>query len=256
MLVCLSPHFDDAVYSLGAMLAQAKAQGEDVHVITIMAGEPTQLPDSPIVADLHARWQTGASPVKARLTEDQTALQHLGVTKHYLTIPDCIYRTDDACNALYADETSLFGGIHPADSAPTQLRALDLQTILGVPLSDCTLYAPLAVGDHVDHHVVRQWALSLADEAHALYLYADFPYIRESEALDKALQAITITLKDAPHFVTEQAILRKVEAATKYASQLSTFWEDEADLKQDILTIFQAPTSAHAPYVEKCWRVI
>lgn len=67
----ISPHLDDAVFSLGAWIA-----GEsDVIVATVFAGVP-----APKVEAIDGRFESGAAEVEARRIEDLEACHALGVT--------------------------------------------------------------------------------------------------------------------------------------------------------------------------------
>src|ERR1700722_18211357 len=72
----LSPHFDDAVLSLGGLIAKAP---ERAIVVTVFAGAP--------VEDVRGGWDrwsgfaTGAAAVRARSQENAAALALLGVPR-------------------------------------------------------------------------------------------------------------------------------------------------------------------------------
>ena len=168
--VYLSPHLDDAVLSCGGLIYRQARAGERVAVVTIFAGDPPRgAALSNFARELHARWQA-ANPAAARREEDVQALTalHPGVVAHHLPLPECLYRRDPATgSALYASEEALFGEVHPDDPA-----LLALQTPLAIPPGAC-LYAPLGVGHHVDHQIVRRAVAAWGVEAH---YYEEYPY--------------------------------------------------------------------------------
>lgn len=254
MHVFLSPHFDDAVYSCGGTIHHLGQQNERVHVVTVMAGDvPQPPPDSPIVRDLHARWEAGSNPIATRQREDKDALAQLGAHPAYLPIPDCVYRTH-AGQALYPDEASLWGAIHPHDNATAMLHTLSTFEALGIYERVSTLYVPLGVGEHVDHRIVRAWGIQLA-QAHPstrLRFYTDYPYLREEARIAQALQSVAWTLESVWQALTLDNMACKVSAITAYRSQLSTFWQDDTHARDEVFALFRNPDGLFA---ERYWQI-
>lgn len=239
--IVLSPHYDDAVYSCGGMIAQHTAAGELVEIFTLMAGTPSlPLPDTPVLRDNHGRWDAGENPVQQRRAEDEAAAAIVGASVRYATLLDCIYRTANGA-ALYPDEVSLWERIHPDDPAPGQLRALELT-------EGAQVYAPLGVGAHVDHLLVRDWALALQQTRPDLRVtfYAEYPYLRQPEAVDAALASASLPL--VPQFVMldEAAMQRKIAAMKAYRSQISSFWKDVAAVDAEVRQTFASPQGGYA----------
>lgn len=232
----LSPHYDDAVYSCGGTIHRLTRTSQEVIINTVMGGDvPDPAPNTPIVRDLHQRWQAGENPVAVRRKEDAEAAARLNARRWLNDVPDCIYRTDAAGQALYPDENSIFGDIHPADPVLKLIQAVqDPIWINNVK----TVYAPLGVGNHVDHQLMRQWALVIKrDVPHIrLMFYEDFPYIRDKPAVRRALAFFEnqLTLKPQRVVLSEADIRAKIEAMALYQSQISTFWKDETALEADV----------------------
>jgi LmbE family N-acetylglucosaminyl deacetylase len=242
----ISPHLDDAVLSCGGTIHQLVQRGDSVTVLTVMAGDPPDPPpDTPIVRDLHQRWQAGYSPVEARRQEDIAALKLLGANFHHLDIPDCVNRVADGV-ALYPDEDSLWTHVQPDDPAKTALQSLDLPP-------DATLYFPLGVGEHVDHLLLRDWALSL-DPQLARMAYAEYPYSQQPGSVAAALaQAGSHRLQAQTRVLSEANVQAKIDAVACYASQISTFW---ADLDAMAAEVRRALAEAgHGTAMEEFWRV-
>jgi len=128
-----------------------------------MGGKPApdQVADTPITRDLHARWKAGDDSVAARIREDEAAVTSLGALADRLVYwLDCVYRTSRAGTPLYTTEQSLFDVVHRDDVAEQLVPTLVL------PPSDVVhaIYAPLGVGHHVDHQIVRDWGLELRQQ--------------------------------------------------------------------------------------------
>ncbi|MCU0511323.1 MAG: PIG-L family deacetylase [Anaerolineae bacterium] len=258
MHLFLSPHFDDAVYSCGGLLHRLAQAGETVRVYTVMGAlPPDPLPDSPIVQELHARWQA-TDPVATRRLEDETALHALNAEAAYNSlIPDAIYRLSPARVPLYPAAAALFATVQPDDPALRLLIAKipNCHTLWQRILFDDvtgamsfeqnaappTVYAPLAAGQHVDHQIVRDWALVIARAHPEIHLrfYEDYPYIREPAALHQALAAFPHRLTAHTVHLTDEAVQAKMQGIAAYRSQFSSFWQDEADLRQDLLSVLR-----------------
>ncbi len=234
--VFLSPHYDDAVYSCGGTIHRLTDAFQEVIINTVMGGDiPQPLPNTPIVQELHARWQAGINPVAVRQAEDEAATTRLVARRWLNDVPDCIYRTDADGRPLYPDGDAIFGDIHPADPV------LKIITAVKDPLwhnNVHTVYAPLAAGNHVDHQLMRLWALVIKrDVPHVkLLFYEDFPYIREAATVQRALAFFQDKLKLKPRRVilSEADMTAKIEAMALYRSQISTFWESEAAIATDV----------------------
>lgn len=251
MHLFLSPHYDDAVYACGGSIHKLTQSGAEVIIFTLMAGEPPDpLPVSPIVQEVHARWGAGHNPVQVRRAEDQQAAQQVGARTLYNELPDCIYRTSGTM-PLYATTEALFGPVHMDDPALLRLRALGL-AFGGVS----KLYAPLSIGHHVDHQIVRDWALLLRQQhPHlALTFYADYPYTRNPAATQTALDffAGALPLQAHQEVLSEADMQAKIAGMQAYGTQISTFWQDAEDLARDVRAAF----SENGQYIERFWQVV
>ncbi|MCA9913002.1 MAG: PIG-L family deacetylase [Anaerolineae bacterium] len=245
MHLFLSPHYDDAVYSCGGRIAQLSDAGEAVQILTLMAGIPElPLPDTPIVRDNHQRWQAGENPVYQRREEDQTAAKILGASVQYAGLLDCIYRMEGD-RAVYATEESLWGGVQPHDPAIRQIRAIDLPTGISA------LYAPLGVGQHVDHLLVRDWALEIlaGQPPFPVIFYEEYPYLREATAVTSALGQLAIPMTMHRHPLTQDDIQRKIEAMKAYRSQIVSFWENSDAVAAEVCQTFKRESGGYAEQV-------
>lgn len=247
--IFLSPHYDDAVYSCGGTIHQLVQQGHDVTILTIMAGVPSlPLPDTPVLQDNHERWQIGDNPVTARRREDKAAASILGANTEYLeTIADCIYRTNDG-EALYPTEESLWDKIHPDDPAIILLEQIDLSH------AD-TIYAPLGVGGHVDHLIVRDWAISLSQKTDIpIRFYEDYPYLRDRKAVDLAREKIDAKLSPDTIIFTQDTMQSKIQAMLSYQSQIASFWESADAVSHEVSETFRGATDT--TFVERYYAMI
>ncbi len=227
--IYLSPHLDDAVLSCGGSIYRQAQRGESVAVVTVFAASPPPGdPLSPFARSLHDRWRASTpdagfdDPPAARRAEDHRALAVLsaGIEVIHRPLPDCIYRRDPTTGAaLYASESAIFGPVHPADPALAALSRLP-----EIP-PGAVLYAPMAVGGHVDHRLLRKAASACDAPPGGIRFYEDYPYAAHPGAVEAALgdparwEPVIVPL-------TEDALSTKIASIAEYHSQISTFWPD------------------------------
>jgi LmbE family N-acetylglucosaminyl deacetylase len=255
MHIFLSPHYDDAALSCGGLIHELVHRGESVLIVTIMGGDPPNPPpDTPIVRDLHRRWQAGDDPVAARRLEDAQAARELGVHTGIFNFPDCVYRVNAEGEALYPSEESLWGDVQLDDPARTAL-------LTGWPLSQVpeVVYCPLGVGDHVDHKLVRDWGATLHQMGMRVLFYEEYPYtVRNPQARNRALTLFQAKLPKAefrPFLakLSEDDVSAKVRAIACYQSQISTFWKDINDMEQVTRAAMMAVGSG--TFAERYWTI-
>ncbi len=260
MHIFLSPHYDDAVFSCGATIHRLTAGGDAVTVLTVMGGVPEKerLPDTPFIRELHTRWNAGDDPVRARITEDEAAVTSLGAAAQHLSVwLDCVYRVSRSDGkALYPDVTAIFGAI-PADDP----AALLPMVILPQAAAAQVIYAPLGVGHHVDHVLVRDWALELRNQnpGIALKFYEEYPYMQESTAVEQARQffaerqpPLPLVAERTP--VEEADFAAKVQAMAHYQTQLSSFWDSPTTMES--VTRKAMRDAATNQFVERYWGIM
>lgn len=232
--IYLSPHLDDAALSCGGQIFGLTSAGENVLVVTIMAGTPPDETLSPFAAMLHQRWQLGVDAVALRQQEDVTACRILGADYLHWDVPDCIYRRTEDGEWLYPEWTAVITTLHPADEQLITQLASRLQTL---PPAQ-RIVAPLGVGGHVDHRIVR----AAAEKAFSrnLWYYEDYPYVREEGAL---AQVISTEEKGAWQVeiipLTSAQISRRTDAIAAYISQVDTFFNGRIDLNNQITAYTQ-----------------
>jgi LmbE family N-acetylglucosaminyl deacetylase len=260
MHLFLSPHYDDAVLSCGGLIHRLAAAGERVTVRTVMGGKPSpgRVPETPIVRDLHARWAASDDLVEVRMQEDQAAVTSLGGRADHLNYwTDCVYRLSRAGEPLYPSEESLFGEIHPDDVAHRLLPTMVLPPREVIR----AIYVPLAVGQHVDHQIVRNWGVELKKQYTwlALNFYEEYPYSEDQNAVEQAA-AFFATLEQPLTLELETVLLDEADAAAKveaigyYQSQITTFWTDRAAMESAVRASLNHKGSGTP--AENVWHVV
>jgi LmbE family N-acetylglucosaminyl deacetylase len=226
--IYLSPHLDDATLSCGGQIYEQSCRGEAVLIVTTMAGDAGG-DISSYAQSLQERWELPQDAAAGRRAEDMAAAAILGADVLHWDIPDCIYRTDPATGGdLYLSDDDIFGDVAPAEAYLIDLLVELLSTL---PPAD-RIIAPLTVGHHVDHLLVRAAAERVRCDQ--LLYYEDYPYAQERDKLAKALAAESRDLKPLVTPLGEAAIRAKIEAILAYRSQMSTFWTDKADLERQV----------------------
>lgn len=145
-VVAVSPHFDDAVLSVGGLLGTLAGRSL---VVTVHGGPP---PDGP-----PSRWDRlcgfGSGAAAAAAEEDRAACGVIGADFAHLPLPDGAY------------------------GAPASAGALT--DVLEAHVTEETLVlVPAGVARHPDHHRTRDVSLAALEALGAgqVWLYADQPY--------------------------------------------------------------------------------
>ncbi len=225
--IYLSPHLDDVALSCGGLVWEQAQSGEEVSIWTICAGEPPVGALSPFATQLHARWEAGSNAPARRKIEDGNSCRRLGANYRHFSIPDCIYRRNPLTGEfMYASEASLNGPLHPGDVKLAQDIRLKLRKRLP---GNANLVCPLALGAHVDHQLTRSAAKRPGS---ALWFYADFPYVQRYKY---QLDQLKVDGWDSQLFPVSQAgLLAWQDAIAAHASQISTFWSSELEMRKAV----------------------
>ena len=227
--IYLSPHLDDAAYSCGGRIFTQTAAGRSVLIVTIMAGDPPGATLSDFAHTLHERWQLVADAVARRRAEDVTACHILGADYLHWQVPDCIYRLHpETGEPLYVTRDDIFGAVHPAE---WELQERLSRQMAELPNYD-QIFAPLTVGHHVDHQLVRA-AASRRFGRNILY-YEDYPYVCLPAALAAVIPPGSDEWQSEVLPLAEVAIQARIEAMAAFTSHLGTFFDGRTDLEQQI----------------------
>ena len=181
-VLAVSPHLDDAAFSVGGTLAVLADAGHDVTVVTCFTGSV----DGPTGFALACQTDKGLAPdvdyMALRRAEDRAALAVLGAQALHLPLLEAPHRGYDSAPALFAGVL--------ADDLVWQELEQQLR-----PLQADLLLAPQGLGAHVDHlQVVRAVAALRRPTA----WWRDAPYVlREPDAapspdLPEGLIAVTL----------------------------------------------------------------
>lgn len=217
--IILSPHFDDAVFSLGGLI-----QKESAHttVLTFFAGTPA----TPLSShwDRMCGFLNSTEAIAVRAHEDRDALGYLGL--------------DEKAIVHFAYLDKQYRSKHHSLQKLCEQMSRDLYTIVqSYTGKHIRLFIPM-MSLHEDHRIVRNVALTLYKK-HLLdkntvevYLYQDIPYTflsylkkrifhpfsSTSTVLDLLQPAIVPCTPEVIELTHEQSQRKRI-AAKKYASQ-------------------------------------
>ncbi len=221
--VYLSPHLDDAVLSAGGLIHDQVRQGLKVEVWTVMSGFPGRQQLSPFALEMHTQWGTGTpnETVRLRRGEDGRATGRLGARRVHFGFFDCIYRKDAQGLPLYAD--AMYVPVHSCDA---DLPARIAEALRPRLRPDDRLVCQLAIGEHVDHRLVRSAAELLG---RPLLYVADIPYLfNHPDELAPHTQAMVASMQP----VTADGFSAWIAAVEEYRSQMSTLFESFEALRE------------------------
>lgn len=209
--ILLSPHFDDAVLSLGGLLAK---EGSFSTVVTFFAGKPAITQITPW--DLASGFLNSNQAHVARVKENDRALKLLGVPENQIVNLghlDQQYRAD------------LLG--RSDDKELSKLLLADLLSLLE-PYGDqeLNIYAP-GLEMHRDHFLIKHVLLEaipyLKGKQVQFFLYQDLPYAYTIPEEKLQVEAITdiVTTELVPILLSREQMAKKIEGINLYESQIA-----------------------------------
>ncbi len=249
--IVLSPHIDDAALSIGGLINKWSRAGETTLVVTIMTADPPLVPLSPFADELHSRWGAPAGEVYGlRREEEKRAMARLGAAHVHLGLSDCIYRSGPE-GFYYGSEAAIFGVVAAGDeSLVTEIvrRLMEVST-----RDNSTVYAPLAVGHHVDHQLVSRAARDWSRDS--LFFYEDAPYAYACGAVTDAIDR-TFAAEAMPQPITlnieAEDVLAKIGAIGCYRSQLGVLFGSHVSMAAQVWD-YSRRLADESGWVERLW---
>lgn len=201
-LLAVSPHLDDAVFSAGGFLWTVARASWRVVIATVFTGNADRPSGFALACQLNKGLPADVDYMALRRAEDVEACGLLGAEYRHLPLLEAPHRGYDNAPALFGSRLRADNVLGPASQAIADLiRELRPDCILG----------PLAIGNHVDHHLVRE-VLTSANACNRLWSWEDWPYLDRVEPPARAT-ATGCALSDASRAA-------KLQACLAYASQL------------------------------------
>ena len=244
--IYLAPHLDDAVLSCGGAIIRQRQAGERVLVVTLCTAAPAaEGPFSALAQEFHRQWALDPEQaIAARLNEEVLAMQRVGADYYWAGMLDAIYRYPLA----YHSRATLFGTPAPDDPLLPALRQFIQALRDRVPRA--ALYAPLGVGNHVDHQIT--YAAVLDSAGGTVMFYEDFPYVAKPGALEQRLAALGGHFQ-ARTIPIDATLAQKIDVSRAYASQLVEVFGGLAAMERTVADYAHACRSDAGEYAERLW---
>jgi LmbE family N-acetylglucosaminyl deacetylase len=199
-VTAVSPHLDDAAFSVGGTLAALADAGHEVTVVTCFTASVPDPTGFALACQLDKGLPPDADYMALRREEDAAAMAVLGATPRHLDLPEAPHRG-------YTGAPDLFAGVHEGDEVWRDVRA----ALAGIP-GDLWL-APQALGSHVDHLQVLR---AVAGTHRPVLWWRDSPYVlREPDAVPGPDLPGGLTPLELP-----QDLGRRADACARYTTQL------------------------------------
>ncbi|MFC2028439.1 PIG-L deacetylase family protein [Chloroflexota bacterium] len=213
--IYISPHLDDAILSCGGLIHKQVDSGTVVDIWTICAGNPPDGALSPFATNQHNSFSNANHYYRTRRNEDMAACQRIGARHRHLPFKDCIYRKSVDGKWLYETEETIFGDLLIEDGILVQ----DIKNFLKLIIRPTDqLVSPLAIGNHVDHQLVRT---ALEEMDRPIKYYADVPYTMRA---NEELLELSNELKVETHDLSRNNISAWKESICAYTSQVNTLF--------------------------------
>lgn len=257
----ISPHLDDAVFSLGGMI---KKEYKKTYVITVFSG----IPEKRVVRlwDIACGFKDSTEAVNSRMKENENALVGLGIS------------TNRIINLSFLDEQyrkSLFGKSKFSDIDKQNLVTELRKIIESQNKEHINIFIPM-MDYHKDHKIVIDICLSLAKvldkSKYTFFTYLDMPYfytyLKKEEKKNKEKSVVNILQSIYPKNGTyernvielsEEEFADKITAAKMYKSQFRSklFGYNSLPKHQEYLSTKQAEAfSVKSKHCEVVYKLI
>jgi LmbE family N-acetylglucosaminyl deacetylase len=237
--------------------------------ITVFAAPHDEsVPLSPFMQEMHEGWERAAGmPAQAinavRRREEDAAMRVLGLHHEWLDFMDAPYRRDEAGEYPYASSESLFGTpvreerVRLAAEIAEKVRAIatHAEGRLGTR-GRVRVFAPLAVGRHVDHQLVFLAARRLGPRFGVLF-YEDYPYAARAGALQARLAELGMPAQARATPISD-LIGVKIASIARYKSQLEMLFVT-GDAMPEAVRTYTGGVAADAgwagEYAERVWQL-
>ncbi|MCV2489634.1 PIG-L family deacetylase [Geodermatophilus sp. YIM 151500] len=204
-VLAVSPHLDDAAFSVGGTLAALGAAGCAVTLVTCFTASVPGPAGFALACQLDKGLPPDVDYMALRRAENRAAAAVLGATPVDLDLPEAPHRG-------YTSAADLFAGVHPDDAGTAAGLAARLAAVAADLDADLWL-APQALGGHVDHLLVLRAVAAL--DRPTLW-WRDSPYVlrdpgaRPGPELPAGLAPVELP----------QDLARRADACARYTTQL------------------------------------
>ena len=215
-------------------------------------------------------WESGAGQNmstinEVRREEERQALKLLGLQPVWLDFQDAPYRRSAMGEHLYTSNEGLFGKLAHEERAMLSPRiAAEIRRVLSEADAQgrVRVFAPLGVGNHVDHQLVFS-AARLLGPRYGVLFYEDYPYAAKENALVARLKSLGVPSIPPPQnpksrtVPISEVIGVKIAAIARYKSQLGVLFGGSDAMPGAVRAYAQsvAGDQAGKHYAERFWQL-
>jgi LmbE family N-acetylglucosaminyl deacetylase len=248
--IYISPHLDDVPLSCSGTICRQQAQGLNILVVTIFAGEP-QPPFSPFVQSVHRSWHAPEErPYQVRKEEERKAMALLGADYAWLDWFEILYRDSELSDAnefFWEPGTSV---VPSRDAALfTTLCAWFADALLLYP--GVQFVVPLGLGMHRDHQFVFQAALNTLDRDRVLF-FEDFPYATYYSK-DELIEYVKPYNMSFIEVDISEYFEQRIAASEAYQSQIPTLFYLASSFRE-LIRAYTLEAGKQQRPIERYWR--
>ena len=249
-ILAISPHLDDAVFSVGGLLHKAARKGWDCSVVTCFTASVLH----PTGFALQCQTDKGLAPevdyMKLRRAEDKNACELLGLDYQWLSFKEAPHRG-------YEEPKALFQDVLPKDKVEIDLQK-KLISIIQDEHPDIVLF-PYGIGNHVDHQQVIKAVKYLKAKFPKIrfYQWFDEPYyskVTNSEEFKEQTARFQIDKElanlKALEFDVTSVFAKKAAACKAYRSQFDFQFKEER-LLYEVFNVSKIDTNSASRYLER-----
>lgn len=170
-----SPHLDDAILSCGQLIIELLKKNADITVITVFTKTKTKTISPQGKQFLkQCGYKTSSKLYRDFNLEDKKVLKHLKVKYIHLGFTDAAWRTNEIGKPTYQNSDVQFSGnVSVSDKKLIKDVSQKIKSIINKRKGETMIFAPLSIGSHVDHVIVKK-ALEKINVP-AIY-WKDYPY--------------------------------------------------------------------------------
>ena len=166
VILVLSPHLDDAAFSVGPLLAKLSGRTKIV-VATVFTKTESNLSDFALACQLDKGIPAEIDYMAVRRKEDMEWSKRIGAAALHGAFAEAPHRGYESVKAL-------FGPILKTDMLGDSVGEWFID--LAETLKPRAILCPIGVGDHIDHIWVRKIAEDLFHQKIPLFFFKDQPY--------------------------------------------------------------------------------
>ncbi|NJM07002.1 hypothetical protein HC891_13705 [Candidatus Gracilibacteria bacterium] len=151
----------------------------------------------------------------------------------------------------YNSSEALFGAPAVDDTLVTALDTALLAIAQRYP--DAVIYAPLAIGEHVDHQLVYAAAVRLSKAGTPVAFYEDIPYVLAAGALERRFGQVDGSMLMSSLVAIDGYVARKLSAIEAYTSQIGMLFGGTTQMHQRIKRYADTVRPEGSSFGERLW---